>query len=335
MKINGHLPYELDKVGPAARALEEAGYDCGFSAELKHDPFLPLAVATQATSRLEIMTSIAVAFARNPMTLANLGHDLNAASGGRFIMGLGAQIEPHVTRRFSMPWSRPAERMREMILAMHAIWDCWHEGKPLDFRGEFYTHTLMTHYFTPDDHQYGRPKVMLAAVGPAMTRVAAEIADGMLCHIFTTPRYMHEVTIPQIEKTLAAADRDRAKFEIVGQLFIAAGDSEEEIAKGLETVRTQVSFYGSTPAYKAVFELEGLHDLHPQLHRLSKDGKWDEMSALLTDDIVARFAVVGTPEQVAEKLVSHYAGKVDRTSFPFKDLDRDRSVALLNILRAA
>ena len=215
MKINGHLPYELDKVGPAARALEEAGYDCGFSAELKHDPFLPLAVATQATSRLEIMTSIAVAFARNPMTLANLGHDLNAASGGRFIMGLGAQIEPHVTRRFSMPWSRPAERMREMILAMHAIWDCWHEGKPLDFRGEFYTHTLMTHYFTPDDHQYGRPKVMLAAVGPAMTRVAAEIADGMLCHIFTTPRYMHEVTIPQIEKTLAAADRDRAKFEIV------------------------------------------------------------------------------------------------------------------------
>ena len=335
MKIDGRLPSELDQVGPAARALEEAGYDCGASAEVKHDPFLPLAVASQTTTTLELLTSITVAFSRNPMTLAQVGHDLNAGSKGRFLMGLGTQIAPHITKRFSMPWSSPAPRMREMISAMHAVWDTWYDGKPLDFRGEFYTHTLMTPYFVPENRDYGRPRIMLAAVGPIMTRVAAEVADGVLCHSFTTPKYMHEVTIPQIEKTLAAADRDRAKFEIVGQLFIAAGDSEEEIAKGLETVRAQVSFYGSTPAYKAVFELEGLHDLHPQLHRLSKDGKWDEMSALLTDDIVARFAVVGTPEQVAEKLVSHYAGKVDRTSFPFKDLDRDRSVALLNILRAA
>ena len=178
MKIDGRIPSELDKAGPAAKALEDAGYDCGASAETKHDPFLPLAVASQATSRLELLTSITVAFARNPMTLAQVGHDLNAASQGRFLMGLGTQIAPHITKRFSMPWSSPAPRMREMISAMHAIWDTWYDGKPLDFRGEFYTHTLMTPYFVPDNREYGRPRIMLAAVGPVMTRVEPAPTNG-------------------------------------------------------------------------------------------------------------------------------------------------------------
>jgi probable F420-dependent oxidoreductase len=250
-------------------------------------------------------------------------------------MGMGTQIAPHITKRFSMPWSSPAPRMREMISAMHAIWDTWYDGKPLDFRGEFYTHTIMTPYFVPPDLKYGRPRIMLAAVGPGMTKVAAEVADGVLCHSFTTPKYMHEVTIPQIEQTLAAQGRDRSKFEIVAQLFTVAGDTDAEIAEGLKFIRGQISFYGSTPAYKGVFECHGWYDLQPQLHALSKQGKWDEMAKLLTDEVVETFAVIGTPEQVADKLVGLYAGKVDRTSFPFSHLDQDRQKALLAKLQAA
>jgi len=335
MKIDGRLPSNLTEVGPAAAALEAAGYDCGASAETKHDPFLPLAVATQHTTKLELLTSIVVAFARNPMTLAQVGHDLNAASKGRFILGLGTQIAPHITRRFSMPWSSPAPRMREMIRAMHAIWDTWYDGKPLDFRGEFYTHTIMTPYFVPEDLEYGRPRIMLAAVGPGMTKVAAEVADGVLCHSFTTPKYMHEVTIPAIEKSLAETGRDRKKFDIVAQLFTVIGDTDEEISKGLQFIRSQISFYGSTPAYKGVLECHGWYDLQPQLQALSKQGKWDEMAKLLTDEVVQTFAVIGTPEQVADKLVELYAGKVDRTGFPFGHLEKDRQQALMAKLRAA
>jgi probable F420-dependent oxidoreductase len=335
MKIDGRIPSGLDTAGQAAKALEAAGYDCGATAETKADPFLPLAVASQTTSKLELLTSITVAFARNPMTLAQVGHDLNEASKGRFILGLGTQIAPHITKRFSMPWSSPAPRMREMISAMHAIWDTWYEGKPLDFHGEFYTHTLMTPYFVPDDRSYGRPRVMLAAVGPIMTKVAAEVADGMLCHSFTTPKYMHEVTIPQIEQTLAKAGRDRKKFDIVAQLFTVTGDTDAQIAKGMEQVRSQISFYGSTPAYKGVFECHGWYDLQPKLNLLSKQGKWKEMADLLTDDVVSTFAVIGTAEQVANRLVELYAGKVDRTGFPFTDLDADRQKDLLKILKAA
>ncbi|MBV9996667.1 MAG: TIGR03617 family F420-dependent LLM class oxidoreductase [Caulobacteraceae bacterium] len=335
MKIDGRIPSGLAEAGPAARALEAAGYDCGATAETKHDPFLPLAAAALTTTSLELLTSITVAFARNPMTLAQVAHDLNAGSSGRFILGLGTQIAPHITRRFSMPWSHPAPRMREMISAMHAIWDAWYDGKPLEFRGEFYTHTLMTPYFVPEDLQYGRPRIMLAAVGPGMTKVAAEVADGVLCHSFTTPKYMHEVTIPQIEQTLAAGGRDRKKFDIVAQLFTVVGDTDEEIAKGLQFIRGQISFYGSTPAYKGVLERHGWHDLQPQLHALSRQGKWDEMAKLLTDEVVETFAVIGTAEQVADKLVKLYAGKVDRTGFPFTDLDPDRQKALLAKLKSA
>jgi probable F420-dependent oxidoreductase len=335
MKITGRVPSDLAEAGPAARVLEALGYDCGAAPETKSDPFLPLAVASQTTRTLELMTLIAVAFARSPMTLAQAGHDLNAASKGRFILGLGTQIAPHITRRFSMPWSHPAPRMREMIAAMHAIWDAWYEGKKLDFRGEFYTHTIMTPYFVPDDLKYGRPRVMLAAVGPVMTKVAAEAADGVLCHAFTTPRYMHEVTIPQIEATLAASGRAREAFEIVGQLFTVIGDTDEEIEKGLRTVRSQIAFYGSTPAYKGVLDLHGWGDLQPTLQALSKEGKWDEMSALITDEMVEAFAVIGAPEHVADRLAELFAGKVDRTSFPFAHLDRDRQKALLGRLHAA
>ena len=190
MRVDGGVGSDLATVGAQAQELEEMGYSGIMTAETAHDPFFPLLVAAQNTERVELMTSIAVAFARTPMVLANIGHDLNAYSKGRFVLGLGSQIRPHITKRFSMPWSSPAARMREFILAMRAIWATWHDGKPLEFTGKFYTHTLMTPFFTPTDCDYGAPKVFLAAVGPKMTEVAGEVADGMIAHAFTTQAYL-------------------------------------------------------------------------------------------------------------------------------------------------
>lgn len=334
MKISAGIPSGFE-AGAAARRLEDLGYDFGSTAETAHDPFIPLAFAAEHTERIELGTGIAVAFARNPMLLANLGHDLNSMSKGRFTLGLGTQIAAHITKRFSMPWSHPAARMREMIQAMHAIWDCWYDGAKLDFRGEFYSHTLMTHYFTPVDIQYGRPKIALAAVGPIMTKVAAEVADAMLCHAFTTPRYLQEVTVPLIEASLAEHKRDRSKFEIVASSFVAAGDTEEEIQKARTSLRKQISFYGSTPAYKGVFELHGWYDLQPKLNRLSKEGKWDEMAASLSEDVVDAFVISGTAEQVVDQMKTIFAGKIDRTSLGFEVKDPERLKALIQRTKAA
>jgi probable F420-dependent oxidoreductase len=320
--------------GKAAKVLEDEGYDYLTIAETGHDPFLPLMLACEQTERIGLSTGIAVAFARNPMILANIGHDLNSYSKGRFTLGLGTQIAAHITKRFSMPWSHPAPRMREMIRAMHAIWNTWQTGEKLDFRGEFYTHTLMTHYFTPTDMEYGPPRIALAAVGPLMTKVAAEVADAMLCHAFTTARYLQEVTVPAIEETLAQNGRDRSKFEIVATMFCAAGDTEEEVQKARKRLRTQISFYGSTPAYKGVFELHGWYDLQPKLNRLSKEGKWDEMAEMLPEEVVDAFVISGTPEQVVDQMKTVFAGKIDRTSLGFAVKDPDRRKALIQRARA-
>ena len=198
MKVDGGLMGDLAAAPKQGQRLEKIGYHGALTAETAHDPFFPLLLAAQETEKIELLTSIAVAFSRTPMNLANIGHDLNSYSKGRFILGLGSQIRPHITKRFSMPWSKPAARMREFISAMRAIWDCWHNGTPLAFEGDFYTHSLMTPMFTPTDTEYGAPKVFLAAVGPLMTEVAGEVADGVLMHAFTTEKYFREVTLPSV-----------------------------------------------------------------------------------------------------------------------------------------
>ncbi|MBT4488363.1 MAG: TIGR03617 family F420-dependent LLM class oxidoreductase, partial [Rhodospirillaceae bacterium] len=243
MKVDAVVTSDLDKAGAEARELEEMGYDGLKSIETAHDPFLPLLLAAQSTTKIDLTTGIAVAFARSPMTLANVGHDLNAASKGRFNLGLGSQIRPHITKRYSMPWSSPAARMREMILAMRAIWACWHEGKPLEFLGKFYTHTLMTPFFTPTNTEYGPPKVYLAAVGPMMAEVAGEVADGLLVHGFTTQAYLETVTMPALERGFAKAGKTRADFEIAYPVFSVMGRDEKEIAAETTKMRQQVAFY--------------------------------------------------------------------------------------------
>jgi probable F420-dependent oxidoreductase len=316
MKIDGGLPgNDLRAVPKVAKELEDLGYDGAFSAETSHDPFFPLLVAAEHTDRLELGTGIAVAFARNPMILANIGYDLHAYSGGRFMLGLGSQVKAHIEKRFSMPWSHPAPRMREMILAMRAIWASWNEGEKLDFRGEFYRHTLMTPFFNPGPNPYGTPKVFLAAVGEMMTEVAGEVADGVIIHGFTTERYVREVTIPSLERGFAKAGKSRADFEISGPMFIVTGTTEEEFAQARQGTKQQIAFYGSTPAYRGVLELHGWGDLQSELNSLSKQGEWVKMGELITDDILDAFAVVGDPEDVPGLMLERYGDIVDRVSF--------------------
>ncbi len=313
MKVDGGLiAAHLGEIPARARALEAAGYDGCVTAEIASDPFLPLALAAEHTTRLELMTSIAVAFARNPMLLANVGHDLNAYSKGRFILGIGSQIRPHIAKRFSMPWSRPAARMREFILAMRAVWDCWYSGKPLDFRGEFYTHTLMTPMFTPSNANYGPPRVFLAAVGPQMTEVAGEVADGMIAHAFTTERYVREVTLPALERGLARAGKRREDFSITCPVFVVTGRDEASRAASRSAVTKQIAFYGSTPAYRPVLETVGYGELQPELNRLSKVGQWDEMGRRIDDEVLDQIAVVGEPHEIAAKIAQRYRGIFDR-----------------------
>ena len=329
MKVDGGIMNaDLANAGSQAKRLESIGYRGAMTAETAHDPFFPLLLAAQETEKIELITSIAVAFGRNPMNLANIGHDLNSFSKGRFILGLGSQIRPHITKRFSMPWSKPAARMRELISATRAIWDCWHNGTPLAFDGEFYTHTLMTPMFTPTDTEYGAPKVFLAAVGPLMTEVAGEVADGILIHAFTTQKYLKEVTLPAVEKGLAKAGRSRDDFEISYPGFIVTGRTEEEFNATKTAVCKQIAFYGSTPAYAPVLGVHGWGDLQPELNRMSKEGKWDEMGTLITDDILEEFAVVAELDDVVDKFRARWDGLIDRTngSIPARDDDHAREL---------
>ncbi len=333
MKLDAGVGQDLGSVASQAKWLEEVGYDGVLTFETSHDPFLPLVLAAEHTSRVNIMTSIAVAFARNPMILANLGHDLNSFSKGRFKMGLGSQIKPHITKRYSMDWSSPATRMKEMIEALHAIWDCWYDGKELQFRGEFYKHTLMTPMFTPLDTNYGRPDVILAAVGPKMTETAAAVADGLLIHSFTTERYIREVTVPTIEATLTKFGRKRADFELVYPIFAITADTEEKFNEIKIATKKQIAFYGSTPSYKGVLDLHGWGDLQGELNLMSKQGRWDEMGALIEDDILEAFAVVGEPEAVAKDIKARYSGLIDRASVQFQGVAKERVPELMKIVR--
>jgi probable F420-dependent oxidoreductase len=318
MKVDaGLMSSDLAGVPARARELEAAGYDGVVTAETNVDPFLPLAIAAVSTERLELMTSIAVAFARSPMTLAQTAHDINAASRGRFILGLGSQIRPHIVKRFSMPWSAPAARMRELILAMRAIWDTWYHGKPLDFRGKFYTHTLMTPMFTPTNTLHGAPRVFLAAVGPRMTEVAGEVADGLIAHAFTTRRYLETVTLPAIAQGLAKAGRARADFQITCPVFVVTGADEQHFAASRASVCKQIAFYGSTPAYRPVLEQHGWGELQTELNRLSKLGRWDEMGTLIDDDILDAFAVVSEPKGVVAALKARCGSAIDRVLVTF------------------
>lgn len=293
--------------GPLFAELEAAGFDGAYSYETKRDPFLPLAVAAGTTTDLQLGTGIAIAFARTPMLLATLARDLQDLSGGRMTLGLGSQIRPHITKRYSMPWSKPAARMRELVLAIRAIWDAWDGVAPLDFRGEFYTHTLLPPAFDPGPHEHGRARIHVAGVGPRMVAVAGEVADGLITHPFATRRSLEELVLP-------ALGRKREGFEVVVVCMLATGTDGPDLDAAVATVRGQLAFYGSTPAYAPVLDLLGHGDLHRRLNALSKEGRWADMDELVPDDVVEAVAVVGRRDEVAPLVLERVTGIADAVS---------------------
>ena len=310
--IDGTVGGNIRGVVEQVRAAGDCRLDGVWTTETSRSPFLPLMLAAEHAPSLKVGTSVAVAFARSPMTLAAEANDLQAFSRGRFMLGIGSQVKAHVERRFNMPWSQPARRMAEYIAALRAIWESWQQGTPLRFGGDFYQFSLMTPMFTPEPHRFGPPPILLAAVGPQMTSVAATAADGLIVHGFTTEQYLREVTLPPVRTALERASKDRAGFTVSYPGLVATGESEQELVRAIGAVRQQIAFYGATPAYAPVLELHGWRDLHDELHRLSLLGEWTAMTTLIDADVLDAFAIVGTPEEAGSMIVRRYGELVDR-----------------------
>lgn len=294
--------------------LEEIGYDGAFSFEAKLDPFLPLAVAAEHTRTIRLGTAIAIAFARNPMNLANLAHGLQAITGGRFVLGLGSQVRPHIESRFSMPWSKPAARMREIVLAIKAIFDAWEGKSKLDFQGEFYRHTIMIPAFDPGPNPFGPPPIFTGGFGPLMTAVAGEAADGFIAHPFNSRESLLRNTLPALEAGLAKSGRTRDDLEIICATLTVTADDDEGMEHVRLAARKQLAFYGSTPAYLPTLACHGWEELHRDLNRLSKAGRWDDMTDLIDDEILETIAVVGPRNEIARRLRERLDGIADGVS---------------------
>ena len=312
MKIDTAIGADLSSVASRTRAAETAGLDCVWASETVNDPFLSLALAAEHSERVSLGTAVAIAFARNPMSLAYTTNQLQEFSHGRLVVGLGAQVRAHIERRFSAPWSRPAARMREFVLALRAVWGSWNDGAPLDFNGDFYTHTLMTPLFSPRPHRFGPPRVFLAAVGPRMTEVAGEVADGVITHGLSSPRYVREVTIPALERGLEASGRRRGDVDVTCPGFIAVVDTDEQLAKARSAMRRHVSYYASTPAYRPVLDLHGWGEVQTELYACSKRGAWDEMTGLIDDEVLDTFTIITTPDKLVDEVRTRYGGLADR-----------------------
>ena len=318
MRVSTVLPVrDWRACGPAAQAAEADGYDSVQSNELRHDPFAPLAFAALATERVTLATSVAIAFPRSPMIVANHAWDLARHSNGRFVLGVGSQVKAHNERRFSVPWIAPAARLGEYVRALRAIWRGWETGAKLDFRGHHYNFTLMTPEFSPGPQGLPMPPVAMAAVGPVMLKTAARVADSVRLHGFATRRYLEQVVRPMLAAELAAVGKSFATFEVTGGGFIATGLDDAAVRTATEKVRYRVAFYGSTPAYRSVFDVHGIGDLGARLNEKVREGKWDEMSKLVSDEVLDLFVARAPYEGIAEAIEQRFGGVVDTVTLEF------------------
>jgi probable F420-dependent oxidoreductase len=322
MRVSTVLPVQDWRAcGPAAHAAEADGYDCVQSNELRHDPFAPLAFAALATERIALATSVAIAFPRSPMIVANQAWDLARHSNGRFVLGLGSQVKAHNERRFSVPWIAPAARLGEYAQALRAIWRTWETGAKLDFKGQHYNFTLMTPEFSPGPQGLPMIPVAMAAVGPVMLKTAARVADSVRLHGFATRKYLQQVVRPMLAAELAASGKNFSAFEVTGGGFIATGPDDAAVQAAAEKVRYRVAFYGSTPAYRPVFEVHGIGDLGARLHEKVREGKWNEISKLVPDEVLDLFVARAPYEGIAEAIEQRFGGVVDTVTLEFLPTD--------------
>ena len=307
-----HAP--LEKVGEVAQAAEAAGYWGLSTAETIHDPFFPLVVAAGTTQRVSLETRIAVAFPRSPMVVAYAAWDLQTYSRGRFRLGLGTQVKGHNERRFSVPWVAPGPRLREYIQSLHAIWECWQEGTPLNFQGQHYSFTLMTPGFSPGPISYPKPSVCIAAVNPYNCRLAGELSDSLMLQTLTSPQYIREAILPRIREGAQKVGRDPGEVQINWGGIIGTGGTKTEVQEAKEMARRRVAFYGSTYTYRPILNVHGLGELGERLHNLSLEGKWEAMAREITDELLEQFAVVGPYEEVGAKIAERYDGLIQEMS---------------------
>lgn len=335
MKIDaGMLTRNPGEAIALAKKLEEHGFDGVCTFEGPHDPFLPLAMAASSTSKVDLLTTIAVAFARNPMTVANTAYDLQLLSEGRFILGLGPQIKPHIEKRYSMPWGKPIARMREFVAALHAIWDCWETGNRLDFRGEYYTHTIMGPAFNPGPNPHGKPKIFLAGFGEKMVGTVGEIADGFLIHPINSRKFLQEYSLPALQAGLQRSGRTAEQCETWCQVITCMGNTPEQIEQNKVWVFRQLAFYMSTPAYKPALDVHGWgDDIQPVLNKMSKEGQWEAMGEIITDEVFRTFVAIGTPEEVADQIIERCDGLIDRVSPADYSSNIDLQMQLLTALK--
>ena len=322
MKIDAALAIEdLGDVPALAREAEDLGFDGLWTAETRHDPFLPLALAAQHTRRVSLGTAIAVAFPRSPTVVAHTAWDLQAASGGRLILGLGTQVKGHMERRFSVKWTAPGPRLREYVLALRSVWDAWQTRGPVSFRGEHYTITLVTPFFAPGPIEHPRIPIYIAAVNAYNLRLAGELCDGVHLHPFHSERYLRDFALPNLEAGLAKTGRSRSALELACSVFMITGRTAAEVARAREHARAQIAFYASTRTYEPVLAAHGWQDLTPRLHRKSVEGDWAGMAALITDEMLRVFAVEAPLDGLRAALDERYGGLLDRIA-PYVALER-------------
>jgi probable F420-dependent oxidoreductase len=307
------LTHDLKTIPDYARKVEALGFDCLWSSETQHDPFLPLAVAATVTDRIKLGTAIAVAFPRSPMITAHIAWDIQKASNGRLLLGLGSQVKGHNERRFSVKYESPGPKLREIVLALRAIWDCWQNGTKLNFKGAFYRFDLMTPFFNPGPIAHPKIPVYISGVNEYMCKVAGEVCDGLHVHPFNSPKYLRELVHPWVDEGMAKSGRKREDFTYTTSTFVVVGDTDEELAKHRQSVKQQIAFYGSTRTYEPVLKTHGWEGVIPHLHRKSVEGDWKGMADLITDEMLDTYAITGTYATIGAKIKERYAGLLDRT----------------------
>jgi len=315
----------LRSAGETARAAESLSFAGLWASETKHDAFLPLAIAADATEIIELGTSVAIAFSRSPMEVAQTAWDLQDLSGGRFILGLGTQVKAHVKRRFSMPWDRPVARLREYIGALRAIWSSFETGGSLRFEGEFYRHTLMTPFFNPGPIERPQIPIHIAGVNTRLATLAGEVCDGFHVHPFHSPEYVRKTVRPAVAEGARKRGRDPERIELATSVFVVSEESAAEVEDQREDVRAWLAFYASTPTYRTVLETHGWEEVGVRLGELARDKKWDEMPGLITDEMLHTFAIEAAPDEIGPALRDRYEGLIDRVALylPFIPGERD------------
>ncbi len=338
MKVEyGLTMSSLGDIPAEARQAEALGYDGVTTGEITSDPLFKLVLAAEHTRRVGLGTSVLIAFPRSPMVAAYQAWELQAYSKGRLNLGIGTQVKAHIQRRFSSTWDSPGPRLREYIMALRAIWDCWQNGARLNFSGDFYRFTLMTPFFTPKPIEHPRIPVYISAINPYNLRLAGELCDGIRMHGLNTVKYTREVILPSLAEGAAKSGRSLKEFDICGVGFTITGPDEASLQRQIRPTKKHIAFYASTPQYRSVMDVHGWGEEHMELHRMSREGKWDAMADVITDEMLQAFATIGTHDQIAKKMKAKWGGVTTRMSFSIPTrtpAEQERLQAILAELRS-